>query len=61
VHNSLLQVAIKQSRVSKSLTLRPNGVDLLPDPGHDGEVLGEVGSQDPGDPVGVQVLELAQF
>jgi len=43
------------------LTLRSNGVNLLSDPGDDGEVLGEVGGQDPGDPVRVQILQLAQF
>jgi hypothetical protein len=36
-------------------------VNLLSDPGDDGEVLGEVGGQDPGDPVRVQILQLAQF
>ena len=36
-------------------------MNLLPDPGDDGKVLREVGGQDSGDPVGVQVLKLAQF
>ena len=36
-------------------------MNLLPDPGHDGEVLREVGGQDPGDAVRVQVLQLAQL
>ena len=41
--------------------LRSNGVDLLSDPADDGEVLGEVSGEDPGDAVGVQILQLCNF
>ena len=39
-------------------SLGADGVHLLSDPRDDGEVLREVGRQDSGDPVGVQVLQL---
>ena len=38
-------------------SLGPDGVHLLSDPRDYGEVLREVGRQDSGDPVGVQVLQ----
>lgn len=41
--------------------LGADGVDLLPDPGDDGEILREVRGQDPRDPIGVQILKLSHF
>lgn len=39
--------------------LRSDGVDLLSDPGDDGEVLREVRGQNSRDPVGVEILQLS--
>ena len=41
--------------------LGADGVNLLSDPGDDGEILREVRSEDPGDPVGVEILQLGDF
>ena len=38
--------------------IRSDVVELLADPGDHREVLGEVGGEDPRDPVGVQILQL---
>ncbi len=36
-------------------------MNLLPDPGDDGKVLGEVCGEDSGDPVRIQIFKLAQL
>ena len=41
--------------------LGPDGVNLLPDPGDDGEVLREVRGQDPCDAISVEILKLGHF
>ena len=41
--------------------LGADGVNLLSDPGDDGEILREVRGEDPGDPVGVEILQLGDF
>ena len=42
-------------------TLGADGVNLLSDPGDDGEILREVRGEDPGDPVGVEILQLGDL
>ena len=41
--------------------LGPDGVNLLPDPGDDSEVLREVRGQDPCDAISVEILKLGHF
>ena len=41
--------------------LRADGVNLLSDPGDDGEILGEVRGEYPGDPAGVEILQLGDL
>ena len=41
--------------------LRADGVNLLSDPGDDGEILGEVRGENPGDPAGVEILQLGDL
>ena len=52
---------LRHNRGIHDSPLWPDGVHLLADPGDDGEVLREVGGQDPSDPVRVQVLQLCCF
>ena len=42
-------------------SLWANGVHLLSDPGDDGEVLREIRGEYPGDPVGVEILQLGDL
>lgn len=41
-------------------SLRSHSVDLLPNPGDQGEVLRKIRGQDPGDPVRLQIFKLLQ-